>query len=228
MSQLKNERSVIAGLENIAFFRNFARLAFNRHIKAIYYKNDDTHKQAKRALLITSKDTQLSIVNKQLLFFFSLQKFAQQTEERVNIAKGLEDKDPNMVKLKIRLQPSKLYKLDGTMYGQRYISVPHIDESKLGNFRDFTFKHGMVIRLYVFSDKKQIKVFAFTETEGDRVINELLKLVRKDKLLGTSEQHSYTGRIGKDVKELDLTGITSKAVALLISHPYERPYTVYV
>jgi hypothetical protein len=227
-SQLKNQDETVSALEGLAFFRNFAILTFNRHVEAVYYKNTETHTEAKRALLITAKDTQMSIANKQLLFFFSLQKFAQQTDERVNIAKGMAEKDPNMVKLKVRLQPAKLYKPDGTEYGQRYISVPHIDESKLGNLRDFTFKHGMVIRLYVFADKKQIKLFAHTETEGDRAINELLKLVDKKWLLGTSEEHSYTGRIGKDVKDLDLTGITSKAVALLVTHPHERPYTVFV
>jgi hypothetical protein len=227
-AQLKNTDRTISALEDLTFFRNFAKLTFNRHVKAVYWKDDETHRNAKRALLITDKDTLLSIANKQLLFFFSLQKFAQAVEERIVIAKGMAEKDPNMVKLRLRMAPLKLYKPDGTKYGYRYFQVPHIDESKIGNLRDFTFKHGMVIRLYVFADKKQIKLFAFTETEGDRAINEILKLVDKKWLLGTSEQHSYTGRIGKDVPDGDLTGLTSKCNALLVQHPYEPPYTVFI
>lgn len=229
MSELiKDLDKTVAALEGVAFFRNFAKLTFNRHVEAVYYKNSDTHLEAKRALLITDKDTQISIANKQLLFFFSLQKFAQETEERVNIAKGMGEKDPNQVKLRVRVNPSRMYKPDGTRYGYRYLRVPHIDESKLGNLRDFTFKHGMVIRLYVFADKKQIKLFAYDEAEGDRAINQLLKLVKDEWIIGTSEQHSYTGRMGKDVEDLDLTGITSKCNALLVQNPYESPYTIYV
>jgi hypothetical protein len=227
-SSIVNPERTIENLEGVAFFRNFAKLTFNRHIEAVYHNDSDEHKNARRALLITDKDTQISIANKQLLFFFSLQKFTQQTEETFSFAKGTADGDPNMVKLKVQLSPSLLYYPNGQSVGKRYLEIPHIDESKLGDFKNFTFTHGSVTRLYCFADKKQIKVKAIDEAEGNRAINELLKLVLNRWKLGTAEEHGYTGRPPKDAPSPKLLGITSKCHQLHVFHPYERPYTLFV
>ena len=226
--QLKNTEQTIANLEGLAFFRNFAKLTFNRHVEAVYYRNTEDNIQARRALLITDKDTQISIANKQLLFFFSLQKFTQQTEERISFAKGTAQKDPNMIRVKIQLSPKLLYGEDGQPLGKRYISVPNIDESKLGELRNFTFKHGSITRLYCFADRTQIKVCAFDEAEGDRAINAALKLVLSDKKLGTSEEHSFTGKPPKDTKTPLLMGVTSVCNELHLYYPNQRAVTLFV
>jgi hypothetical protein len=225
---IANVEKTIENLEGVAFFRNFAKLTFNRHIEAVYHDASDTHKDARRALLITNKDTQISIANKQLLFFFSLQKFTQQTEDKISFAKGTADSDPNMIWLKVQLSPSLLYKSDGSPVGKRYIKIPHIDESKLGDLKNFKFTHGSVTRLYSFADKKQIKVKAIDETEGNRAINELLKLILDKWKLGTAEDHGYTGKPPKDVIKPDLEGITSKCHELHIHYPHERSITLFV
>lgn len=219
---IKDLDKTVKSLEDLSFFRSFAAAAFNRHVEAVYYKNTDADKDAKRALLITPKDTQISICNKQLLFFFSLQKFTQQTEERISFAKGTDPIDPEMIRLKVQLSPALLYHKNGSPIGKRYISVPHIDESKLANLKNFTFTHGSTIRLYCFGDRKQIKVEAIDEAEGNRAINELLKLVRDDKKLGTAEEHGYTGKPPKDTTKPILHGIKSTANQLHIKYPGDR------
>jgi hypothetical protein len=225
---LKDPEKTIVALENAQFSNSFAQATFNRHVEAVYWKDTAAHKDARRALLITDKDLILQRIEKQMIFFFSLQNFTQQTEEKISFAKGTAEGDPNMVRLKVQLSPSLLYKKDGTSVGKRYISVPHIDESKLGEFRNFRMVHGMIIRIYAFADKKQIKVLVKDEAEGDRVINELLRIIIPKWRLGTSEEHSYTGKPPKDVKDYDLVGITSKCHQLHVFHPHERPYTFYV
>jgi hypothetical protein len=225
---IKDLEKTVAALEGVAFFRNFAKLTFNRHVEAVYYKNSDTHTEARRALLITDKDTQISIANKQLLFFFSLQKFTQQTTEKISFAKGTAESDPNMIRARIQLSPSLLYTKTGSPVGKRYIQVPHIDESKLANLKNFTFTHGSVIRLYTFADKKQIKVQAITKEEGDRAINELLKLVQTEWNLGSSEEHSYTGNPPKDIEVPLLQGLTSRCHEIHVYYPYQRNLTIFV
>jgi hypothetical protein len=225
---IANLDQTISNLEGLAFFRNFAKLTFNRHVHGAYYSDSETHQEARRALLITDKDTQISIANKQLLFFFSLQKFTQQTEDRISFAKGTAPSDPYMIWLKVQLSPSKLYKENGSPIGKRYIKVPHIDESKLADLKDFTFIHGGVTRLYTFADKKQIKVKAINESEGNRAINELLKLVLKDWKLGTAEEHGYTGRPPNDAALPELSGIKSTCHELHVHYPHERSLTLFV
>jgi hypothetical protein len=227
-SPIVNTERTIENLEGVAFFRNFAKLTFNRHIEAVYHDASDTHKDARRALLITDKDTQISIANKQLLFFFSLQKFTQQTEETQYLTQGFEMPDPNMIYLKVQLSPSLLYYPGGQSVGKRYIQVPHIDESKLANLKDFKFTHGAITRLYVFGDRKQIKVKAIDETEGNRAINELLKLVLDKWKLGSAEDHAFTGRPPRDKTAPKLLGITSTCNELHIHYPNEKMITLFV
>jgi hypothetical protein len=225
---IKDLEKTVAALEGLAFFRGFAQLAFNHHVNAIYWKATDDHKAAKRALLITNSDTQISIANKQLLLFFSLQKFTQQTEDKISFAKGTADGDPDMIRAKIQLNPALKYKADGSTVGYRYISVPHVDEARLGDLRDFYFIHGSITRLYCFADKKQIKVMAIDEKEGNRAINELLKLVQPKWKLGTAEEHGYTGKPPKDVKEPDLLGIKSQAAELQLSDAHGKLYKIFI
>lgn len=227
-SPIKDLEKTVAALEEVAFFRNFAKLTFNRHVNAVYHQNSDSHIEAKRALLITDKDTQISIANKQLLFFFSLQKFTQQAEETQFLTSGTVPGDPNMIYLKVQLSPSLLYFPSGQSVGSRYIKVPHVDESKLSNLRDFKFTHGAIRRIYVFPDKKQIKVIAIDEAEGDRAINQLLKLVLDKWKVGSSENHSFTGKPPKDKDDPKLIGITSKCNELHIFYPHHQPITLFV
>lgn len=225
---LKKQEETIKALAELAAFKNFAKLTFNRHINSVYFKQSEAHIEARKALLITDADSQISIANKQLLFFFSLQKFTQQTTEKMSFAKGMAPKDPFMLRLKVQLSPSLLYKKDGTPIGKRYISVPHVDESKLGDLKDFTFTHGIVTRLYAFADRKQIKVEAISEDEGNRAINELLKLVEPQWKLGSAEEHGYTGKPPKDSTLPDLYGIKSKCYELHIYYPNTSAITLYV
>jgi hypothetical protein len=225
---IANVEKTVENLEGLAFFRNFAKLTFNRHIEAVYHADSDTHKDARRALLITDKDTQISIANKQLLFFFSLQKFTQQTEETQYLTAGTVPSDPEMIYLKVQLSPSLLYFPNGQSVGKRYIQVPHIDESKLGNLKDFKFTHGAIKRLYVFADKKQIAVLAIDEAEGNRAINELLKLVLDKWKLGMAEDHAFTGKPPKDKAAPKLSGITSTCNELHVYYPHYRPLTLFV
>jgi hypothetical protein len=224
---LKDPQKTIENLENLQQFKNFAKIAFNHHVNSIYYKNTEEHKQAKRALLITDKDSQISIANKQLLLFFSLQKFEQSVEEKLLYSKDMPN-DPEMISAKIKLNPSKKYTDDGKSVGCRYIKVPHVDESKLGNLRDFKFTHGNICRLYTFADKKQIKVYAISETEGNKAINALLELVQDKYKLGTAEEHGYTGIPPKDQKDVSLKGITSKGTAIHVSDKHGKLYSVFI
>jgi hypothetical protein len=225
---IKDLEKTVEALEGVAFFRNFAKLTFNRHVNSVYHQNSDSHIEAKRALLITDKDTQISIANKQLLFFFSLQKFTQQTEETQYLTSGTVPGDPEMIYLKVQLSPSLLYLPNGQSVGKRYIQVPHIDESKLGNLKDFKFTHGAVSRLYVFADRKQLKVKAIDEKEADRAINELLKLVLDKWKLGNSENHSFTGKPPRDKTAPKLLGITSVCNELHVHYPHQRALTLFV
>jgi hypothetical protein len=227
-SPIKNVDETVEALEYLAFFRNFAKLTFNQHVEAIYWKATDDHQQAKRALLIRDQDSQVTIVNKQLLLWFALQKFSQQTEDKISFAKGTADGDPYMISAKLQLVPTLKYKPDGTSTGYRQINVPHVDESRLGDFRNFHFVHGSVIRLYCFADKKQIKVLAIDEKEGNRAINHLLKLVQPEWLLGTAEEHGYTGKPPKDTDKPDLLGITSRCAQLHLSNPHGKLYRIFV
>ena len=46
----------LAKLEDLNFFRNFAKLTFNRHVNAVYWSSSEEHQQARRALLIHDDD----------------------------------------------------------------------------------------------------------------------------------------------------------------------------
>jgi hypothetical protein len=228
MSKLiKDYEKTAAALEGVAFFRNFAKATFNRHVEAVYWKEIEAHQDARKALLITDKDTQISIANKQLLFFFSLQKFTQQTEETQYLTAGSVPSDPEMIYLKVQLSPSLLYFPGGQPVGKRYIQVPHVDEAKLGSLKGFKFKHGSITRLYVFPDKKQIKVQAFDEIEGNKAINSLLGLVLDKWKVGTAEDHAYTGKPPRDKSGNRLTGITSTCNELHIHYPHQKAITFF-
>lgn len=225
---IKNLEKTVENLENLAQFTNFAKLVFNEHVNAVYYKNSEEHVQAKKALLIKDRDSQISICNKQLLFFLSLQKLEQQVSDKFVLNSGNVDKDPSMITAEVKLNPSLKYKKDGTPTGTRQIKIPHVDESKLGNLRDFKFTHGKVAVIYSFADKKQIKVLSIDEKEGLRAINELLKIVDSKWLLGSAEEHCYMGKMPKDMKDGDLHGLTSKGTALHISDFHGKLYTVFI
>lgn len=227
-SPIKDVDKTVEALTNLSFFRTFAQAAFNRHVQAVYWKDSDDHKDAKKALLITNQDTQISIANKQLLFFFSLQKFTQQTEETQYLTMGTALSDPDMIYLKVQLSPSLLYYPEGQSVGKRYIQVPHVDEAKLGNLKNFKFIHGSITRLYVFADRKQIKVQAIDENEGNRAINSLLELVLDKWKLGTAENHAFTGKPPKDKKTPRLQGVTSSCNELHIHYPRGKPITFFV
>lgn len=225
---IANLDQTVKDLEGLAFFRNFAALTFNRHVEAVYWKSTEDHKQARRALLIVDRDSQIAIVNKQMLFFFALQKLTQQVEDHISFAKGTAPIDPNMIRCKVVLRPTLLYKKDGTSVGNRSIVVPHVDESKLGELRDFHFIHGSTTRLYAFADKKQIKVIAIDEKEGNRAINQLLRIVNKNWLLGDAESHGYTGKPPEDMDKPDLYNIRSNATGLDVSDSTGELYRLLI
>lgn len=224
---IKNLEKTVENLENLAQFTNFAKLVFNEHVNAVYYKNTEEHVQAKKALLIKDKDSQISICNKQLLFFLSLQKLEQQVSDKFILGNMEKVSLDGMLTGEIKLNPSIKYK-DGKSVGTRQIKVPHLDESKLGNLRNFTFTHGKTVVIYKFDSRKMIKVLAIDKAEGIRAIGELLKIVESKHILGKPEDHCYVGNMPKDMKDGDLHGIPSKGTAIHISDTHGKLYTVFI
>jgi hypothetical protein len=226
------EKSVTK-LEKLAQNKAFSKLAFNHHVASVYYKETAAHKQAKEALLIKDDDTLLMQINKKLDFFFCLQKFEQTMEEHLLInPKFAKDSDPNAINIEVKLNPSLKYKKNKqghvTPVGTRQISIPHIDMAKLGNFRDFKFRHGNVKVVYIFADKKQINVRAYTKEDGLKAVNHLLKLVEDKWIVGTAENHCYIGMASESTAHGDLHGLYSKATALHVGNTHGKMWTVFI
>jgi hypothetical protein len=215
---LINVDTTIERLEGVELFRNFMRGTFNEYVKQCFYKNSPEHSIARKTLLITEKDTQISIANKQLAFWFTLQKFTQEREEKILIGKGFaikDDEDYSNIYAKVRLVPRNKF-VDGRNSGYRYIQIPHIDPAKLGNLRDFTFTFGREVLTYTFADKRKIKVKALTREIGHKTINKLLDLVLDDWKVGTSEEHSAPATVPNDIPDGDLHGRIANGTHLLV------------
>jgi hypothetical protein len=226
------EKSVTK-LEKLAQNKAFSKVAFNHHVSSVYYKEIDAHKQARDALLIKDDDTLLMQVNKKLDFFFCLQKFEQVIEEHLLAnPRFAKDPDPNAINLEVKLNPSIKYKKDKKgrviSVGTRQISVPHVDMAKLGDFRDFKFRHGNVKVVYIFDDKKQINVRAYTKEDGLKAVNQLLKLVEDKWKLGTAEHHCYISMASESTAHGDLHGLYSKGTALHVGNNHGKIWTVFV
>ncbi len=229
MANLKNQESTQANLESIARFTSFAKKIFNDHVSQVYSSDDATSKLAREALLITDKDNVPLITAKQITFFLSLQKLEQQVSEHFLINSALATQDKKGITYgEIKLNPSLKYKKDGTPVGTRQIKVPHIDESKLSQLNGFTLIHGKVIVLYSFPSKKQIKILAYTEAEGIRAMEHILKIVEKDKIVGVPAKHCYIGKVPDSTPNGDLHGITSRGTALHVSSWHGDLYTIFL
>jgi hypothetical protein len=223
----------VTKLEKLAQNKAFSKLAFNHHVTSVYYKETAAHKQAKEALLIKDDDTLLMQVNKKLDFFFCLQKFEQITEDRLILNPLFaKDPDPNAINIEVKLNPSIKYKKgkDGRVVsvGTRQIKVPHIDMAKLGNFRDFKFRHGNVKVVYIFADKKQINVRAYSKEDGLKAVNHLLKLVEDKWHLGAAEKHCFVSIPSEATEHGDLHGLYSKATALHVGNTHGKMWTVFL
>jgi hypothetical protein len=197
-SPIKNESKIIAQIESQRQMINFAIAVFNPLVQQRFWKQSVEHKNARLACTVTKEDTLLQLNLRQQLFFLACENLGSAIEEIVRYTRGSVPKDLGMLSVEIRLRPQLKYKKDGTSTGTRSLNIPHVDESKLLELRGFQLIHGDHIRLYSFADKLQIKVRAIDAKEGDRAINHLLKVVESKWLLGTSEQHSFSGEPPKD------------------------------
>ena len=224
---IKNEAKTIEKLENLSAFTTFAKKVFNDHVESVYFKQSEEHKIARKALLVTNEDSQISIANKQLLFFLSLQNLAQNVNDIYQMDRSAA-KDAGMISARIRLVPRKLYDAEGKNRGYRYIKIPHVDESKLGNLRDFEFRHGNVTVLYNFADGSKLRLYTHDRASGDKAINALLTIVQDKWIQGTSEEHSYLGVPPKDRKKNEYQGEYSKGKALLVQNNHGSLYLLHL
>jgi hypothetical protein len=215
-------------LEDLKFLINFAKLVHNEHVYACYSGSGEINDLAKKGLLIRDTDNLPTIAIRILLFFLSLQKLEHGVTDIVAYAKGYKPTEPDILFGRVKLNPSKKYDEEKRSIGCRYVKVPHIDEAKIADLHGFSLAHGNVTRLYSFADGKQIKVKVISVTEGDRVINQLLKIVKKDWVIGSSEEHSFTGDPPKDVKDHKLKGITSRGTAIHLNDNHSDLYTIFL
>jgi hypothetical protein len=228
-SPVRDESKIVEQLESLALLTNFATATFNQHIAAVYWKKTKEHITAKTALTIKPSDTAPIISLKIQVFFLSLNKLDHAIEEKVLLNQLFaKPKDPDIVTATIRLRPKTKYHKDGQPIGNRVISVPHIDESKLGDFRDFRFTHGEVKCIYTFADKKQIKVLALNEELGIEAIQRLLVIVDPKWILGTAKEHCYVGKFSPNTAKSVLHGVTSTAFKIEINPPEGSSYTLFL
>jgi hypothetical protein len=227
-SPIKNEDKTIDNLEALKLLTNFAKLTFNDHIYSVYSGKSEANQKAKAALLIKDNDSMPIITNKVLLFFLALQKLETSVQEHYRVSTNFKEKDPEMIRGTIKLNPALKYNAKGNSVGTRQIEIPHLDESRIHELRGFQFKHGKTIVLYTFTSGKQIKLNAYDEAEGKKALATLIKLVDPKWLAGSVEDHAYIGKKGKDVPNGDLFGIVSKATAIHVSDLHGKLYTVFI
>jgi hypothetical protein len=125
----------------------------------------------------------------------------------------------------IRLKPNRQY-IDGVEVGYYRLNIPHALESKWKEIQGYTQVFGNITVLYIFGDRRQIKINVSTEAEGHRCMNLLLKLVDPAVLNGSSEEHSYIGRRAKNRKKHKLEGLTGTANQIKQKFP-DRTSLIY-
>jgi hypothetical protein len=183
----------------------------NHDVKEAYgHRTDPAGQELMRVLTVDpAKDAAPIIQLAYSTFYWGCGRLMQDSIQVFGEGSRVVEKKPANV-AEIRLKPNKQY-IDGVQVGYYRINVPHALKDKWQQIAGYTQTFGNITALYVFGDRRQIKINVSTEAEGHRCINHLLKLVDPAVLNGSSEEHSYIGRRAKNRKKHKLEGLLGTA-----------------
>jgi hypothetical protein len=196
---------------------NLAAHITNVEIAEAYQGKSTTAADLKRILSIdTSKDTVQSALLKMMTFYFGANRVpAEPTQTEGSRIYG---RAVNIIQGEVRIKPERK-RVNGSPTGYYQINIPHFDPNKWQELRGYSHAWGRQILIYTFESKRQIKVNAFNEKEGHRMINHLLKAVDSKYLCGKSEKHSYKGDLAADRESPRLTGMKGRANRVAVAYP---------
>lgn len=209
---MTNER-----LEEQQRLMNFAIRFHNPKVMESYgHKTDEDTKKLISLMLITDKDSLITALFRMNNFYNVADR---STKEYLDYPGQSIVKRANAgIVGELRLNSAKKY-VNGKPVGTYRVKIPHFNEDLVASLRGFQQEFGNVRMLYVFADKKQLKVNVSSEKEGFRVLNYLLKAVDAKKRLGTAEEHAYKGNMPPDAEPHKLTGLTLAAKSVNVIYP---------
>jgi hypothetical protein len=196
---------------------NFAIKFHNAKVMEAYgHKKDEESQKIISLMLLTEKDSLVVSLYKMNNFYNVADRA---TREYIDYpGQSIVKRSPAGIIGEVRLVGTKKH-VNGKPVGSYRVKIPHFKEELVASVRDYHQEFGNVRMLYVFADKKQLKVNVSTEKEGWRVLNHLLKAVDPAKKLGTAEEHAYKGNMPPDAEPHKLTGLTMTAKAIRVIYP---------
>jgi hypothetical protein len=197
---------------------NLAARLLNAEVAEAYGKRtDDAGVRLKELLTIKEgKDTTVVATLKILNFYLCAGRLPGEAPPQELF--GLAQRSYDVIVGQVRLKCDKKL-VAGKPCGYYRLNIPHFLPDRWEEVRDYHQEFGNLKVIYAFADKRQLKVSVSTEKEGHRAINHLLKAVDPSRLLGTAEDHCYTGRLPKNSKPHRLTGLTLKANRVRTIYP---------
>lgn len=197
---------------------NLAARLLNAEVEEAYGKRKDEAgmKLKERLTINESKDTTGIVMLKILNFYLCAGRLPGEAPPQDLF--GLAQRSYDVIVGQIRLRCEKKL-IAGKPCGYYRLNIPHFLPEKWEEVRDYHQEFGNLKVIYGFADKRQLKVSVSTEKEGHRAINHLLRAVNPSLLLGTAEEHCYTGRLPKNSKPHRLSGLTLKANRVRTIYP---------
>jgi hypothetical protein len=214
-NQLLSEQQ---GLMNFAIKFHNAKV-----VEAYVHRKDDETKKLVELMLITEKDSLITALFRMNNFYNVADRTSREYIDYPG--QSIVKREPIGIVGEVRLGSAKKY-VNGKAVGTYRITIPHFKEELVESIRDYHQEFGNVRMLYVFADKKQLKVNVSSQKEGFRVLNHLLQAVDPKKKMGTAEAHAYEGNMPPDAEPHKLTGLTLAAKSIRVISP-DKTSVVY-
>jgi hypothetical protein len=191
---------------------------FNAKVSEAYgHRQDPTGKTLLSALVIDENDSTLDRVEKMMIFFLVCERLPLTATGLITEGSGI-GRSIDVTTAQVRIKSPKKY-ADKKAIGYYYVRVPHAVETAWETLRGYRQTYGKITALYVFADKRQIKINVKDEKEGHRCINHLLKVVDPKRLIGTSEKHTHFSHPPPDKKPPRIDGLTAEANQITLLLP---------
>lgn len=199
--------------------------AFNIQVAEAYaHRTDPEGQRRNRLLRINPEKDPIGRAQFKMDFFYKVDgRLTAQIPQPVSEGSRV-IRSEQVTMAELRLKPSKKL-INGSPAGYYRVTVPHMLADKWEALIGYEQEFGNQTMLYVFGDKRQIKINVSSEKEGHRCINHLLRVVDPAFICGTSEEHTYVGRRAKNAKPHRLTGLKAAANLATIRFPDKTEYS---